>query len=117
MNKLGAIEARFADLIWANEPLKSTNLAKMAETEIGWKKPTSYTVLRRLCERGIFQNQDGVVTSLISREDFYALQSEKFLAETFDGSLPAFLVAFGTRNRLSDEEIDELKKVIDGLRR
>lgn len=114
--KLGVIESRFADIIWKNEPVHSRDLVKLCEKELSWKKPTTYTVLRRLCERGIFQNQNSVVTSLISREEFYALQSEKFVDESFDGSLPAFLTAFGTRKKLSEEEIDQLKKVIDGMR-
>ena len=89
----------------------------MAEKELSWKSTTSYTVLKRLCERGIFQNKDGAVTSLISREEFYALQSEQFVEETFDGSLPAFLAAFGSRKKMTDAEIEELKSIIDGFRR
>ena len=114
--KMGVIESRFADFIWSGEPITSGQLVKMAEKELGWKATTSYTVLKRLCERGIFQNKDGAVTSLISREEYYALQSEQYVDETFGGSLPAFLAAFGTRKRLSDKEIDELQKIIDGMR-
>ncbi len=117
MSKMGMLESKFADIIWNNEPMASRQLVRMAEQELHWKSTTSYTVLKRLCDRGIFQNQSGTVTSLISREDFYAMQSERFVEETFYGSLPAFLAAFGTRKRLSDAEIEELKKVIDGLRR
>ncbi len=117
MSKMGMLESKFADIIWNNEPMASRQLVRMAEQELNWKSTTSYTVLKRLCDRGIFQNQSGTVTSLISREDFYAMQSERFVEETFDGSLPAFLAAFGTRKKLSDAEIEELKKVIDGLRR
>ncbi len=117
MPKMGVLEGRFADIIWNNEPLASGQLAKMAEKELSWRATTSYTVLKRLCERGIFQNQKGTVTSLISREEFYAMQSEQFVEETFDGSLPAFLAAFGTRKKLTDAEVEELKKVIDGLRK
>ena len=114
--KLGAIEARFADLIWHNEPISSGELVKLCQQELTWKKPTTYTVLRRLCERGLFQNEGGTVSALVSREDFYALQSEKFVEETFDGSLPAFLAAFGSRKKLSDKEIDELEKLIEKMR-
>ncbi len=114
--KLGAIEARFADLIWQQEPVGSGELVKLCQQELGWKKPTTYTVLRRLCERGLFQNENSVVTSCISREEFYARQSEKFVEETFDGSLPAFLAAFGTRKKLSAGEIDELQALIDRMR-
>ena len=115
--KMGVLESRFADFIWNNEPIASGQLVKMAGKELGWKPTTSYTVLKRLCERGIFQNKDGVVTSLISRDEFYALQSERFVEENFDGSLPAFLAAFGSRKRMSDVEIEDLKKIIDGFRR
>ena len=116
MSKMGALESRFADIIWNNEPLASRQLVKMAEQELCWKSTTSYTVLKRLCERGIFQNQNSTVTSLISREEFYAEQSDRFVKETFDGSLPAFLAAFGARNKFSDKEVDELKKLIDGMK-
>ena len=115
--KMGMLESRFADFIWNNEPIASGQLVKMAEKELSWKPTTSYTVLKRLCERGIFQNQGGAVTSLISREEFYALQSEQFVEETFDGSLPAFLAAFGSRKKMTDAEIEELKNIIDGFRR
>ena len=115
--RMGAIESRFADMIWDNEPVPSPELVKLAEQELNWKKSTTYTVLKRLCERGIFQNQGGVVTSLISRQAFYAVQSEKFVEETFSGSLPAFLAAFTTRKKLSEEEIAELQALIDQSRR
>ena len=114
--KLGAIESRFADIIWQNEPLSSTELVKLAERELSWKKSTTYTVLKRLCERGIFQNQNGTVTSRISKEEFYAVKSEEFVENTFSGSLPAFLAAFTTRKKLSEAEIDQLQKLIDQSR-
>ena len=114
--KLGAVEARFADLIWKNAPLTSGELAKLAAEALGWKKTTAFTVLKRLCDRGIFQNDGGTVTALITREEFYARQSEEYLQESFDGSLPAFLVAFGSRKKLSGEEVEELQRLIDGMR-
>ena len=117
MPAMGVLESRFADMIWSHEPLASRDLIRMAEEELNWKSTTSYTVLKRLCKRGIFQLQDKVVTSLISREEFYGMRSEEFIEETFDGSLPAFIASFGTRKKLSDEEADELKKLIDGMRR
>ena len=117
MPTMGALESRFADIIWSHEPIPSGQLVKLAEQELSWKPTTSYTVLKRLCNRGIFQNQKGTVTSLISRQEFYAMQSEQFVEETFDGSLPAFLAAFGTRKKLSEEEVEELKRIIDSLRR
>lgn len=114
--KLGAVESRFADIIWSAEPVTSGCLAKQAEKELGWKRTTSYTVLKRLCEGGLFKNENGTVTSLISREDFYAMQSEKFVDEAFSGSLPAFIAAFGSRKKLSEEEVRELKRLIDGMK-
>ncbi len=111
--KMGAIESRFAELIWSNEPIPSPELVKLAEEALNWKKSTTYTVLKRLCDRGIFQNQGGIVTSLISRQEFYAVQSERFVEETFSGSLPAFLAAFTTRKKLSEQEIAQLKTLID----
>ena len=114
--KLGVMETRFAELIWDNEPVSSGDLVKLCEKELTWKKSTTYTMLRRLCERGIFQNKDGVVSSLMSKREFNALQSEKFVEETFDGSLPQFLAAFTSRKRLSAREINELQKLIDEKR-
>lgn len=111
--RLGAMETKFADLIWDNEPLASGELVKLCEKELEWKKSTTYTILRRLCERGIFQNMDGAVTSLISKQEFFALQSEQFVEDTFDGSLPQFLTAFTTRKKLSEKDIDELQRFID----
>lgn len=115
--RLGAVEARFADLIWDNEPLSSTQLVKLAQQALNWKKSTTYTVLKRLSQRGLVQNQGGVVTACLSREEFYAAQSQQFVEETFSGSLPAFLTAFTTRKKLSEEEIDQLQSLIDQLRR
>ena len=115
--KLGEVESVFADIIWNNEPLSSRRLAELAQERLNWKRTTTYTVLKRLCDRELFQNKDSIVTSLVSREEFYARQSEQFVEETFHGSLPAFLAAFGSRKKLSDTEIDELQKVIDAMRR
>jgi predicted transcriptional regulator len=111
------METRFAELMWDNEPIPSGELAKICEKELSWKRSTTYTMLRRLCERKIFQNKNGIVSSVISRQEFQALQSEQFVKETFDGSLPHFLAAFATRRKLSEDEIDELQKLIDGNRR
>ena len=114
---MGTIEARFADIIWQREPISSTELVKLASEAFGWKKSTTYTVLRRLCERGIFQNKDGIVSSVISKQEYYALQSEQFVEGTFAGSLPAFLTAFATRKKFSEEEITELENLIKSYRR
>ncbi|MBE6734898.1 MAG: BlaI/MecI/CopY family transcriptional regulator [Ruminococcaceae bacterium] len=111
--RLGVVESKFADLIWEQEPIPSGELVKLCEKELSWKKPTTYTVLRKLCEKGIFKNENGVVYSLISRQEFYAMQSERFVEETFDGSLPAFVAAFTKRKQLSKQEVEELRRLID----
>ena len=113
--QMGQVESRFADIIWENEPISSSELAKKSEELLTWKKTTSYTVLKRLCDKGLFQNQKGVVTSLISREKFYTLQSEKFVEETFQGSLPAFLAAFTNGKKLSQKEIAEIQQIIEKM--
>lgn len=110
---MGAVEAKFADIIWQSEPITSTTLWKKSEELLGWKKSTTFTVLKRLCDKGIFKNEGGCVTSKISRDEFYSAQSEHFVNETFDGSLPAFLAAFTKRKALSSEEIKDLKRLID----
>lgn len=115
--KLGLIESRFADIIWENEPVASGKLVKLCAEELEWKKPTTYTVLRRLCDRGIFRNEGGVVSSIVSKEEYYAIQSEDFVNETFSGSLPAFLTAFTSRQKLSEEEIKELQDLIEKSRK
>ena len=89
--ELGAVQERFADIVWENEPIGSGDLVKVCEKQLGWKKPTTYTVLRKLCEKGLLQNENGVVTSLISREDFYSDRSRQIVEESFSGSLPAFV--------------------------
>ena len=114
--KLGEVESVFADIIWNNEPLSSRRLAELAEARLNWKRTTTYTILKRLCDRELFQNNNGTVTSRISREEFFARQREQFVEDTFQGSLPAFLAAFGSRKKLSDQEIDELQKIIDSMR-
>jgi len=111
--KLGLVESKFADIIWSHEPLHSRELVKLCEAELNWKKPTTYTVLRRLCERGIFRNEDSIVSSVISREEFYAMQSERFVEETFSGSLPSFLAAFTRRKSLTAAEIQAIRRMID----
>lgn len=115
--RLGPVEARFAELIWQHEPLTSGELVRLCQQELGWKKSTTYTVLKKHCARGLFRNQDGVVTSLLSKAEFAALQSEQFVEETFGGSLPAFLAAFTRRKKLSEQEVEELQRLIDESRR
>lgn len=113
--KLGTVEAQFADIIWNEEPVPSGELVKICEKELGWKKSTTYTMLKRLCERGIFQNKDGVVSAIMTKAEFASVQSEKFVEDTFKGSLPAFLAAFTTRKKLSKSEIDEIRQMIDSF--
>ena len=111
--KLGVVEARFADIIWENEPIQSRELARLCEKELNWKRPTTYTVLRKLCEKGLFRNLGGIVSAVISKAEFHAMQSERFVEETFEGSLPAFLNAFTTRKALTAEEIAQIRQMID----
>lgn len=111
--KLGVVESRFADLIWENEPLTTKELVALCEKELMWKRTTTYTVLKKLSEHGIFQMKDKQVTSLISREDYYAARSEMFVEETFQGSLPAFIAAFTKRKALTEKEISEIQQIID----
>ena len=111
--RLGPVEQRFAELIWENAPISSGELVKLCQTELQWKKPTTYTVLRKLCERGLFQNTDGCVTVLISQEEYMSLQSQQFVEETFSGSLPAFLAAFTSKKALSEKEIAQIQAMID----
>ena len=110
--QMGTVESRFADIIWDNEPISSTELSKISEELLKWKKSTTYTVLKRLCDKGIFENNKGTVTSLISKKDFYSVRSEKFVEETFSGSLPAFLAAFTARKSLTPDEVAQLKKMV-----
>ena len=115
--QMGAVESRFADIIWDHAPITSTELVRYSETLLNWKKSTTYTVLKRLCDKGIFRNDGGTVSACISKQKFYSHQSERFVNETFDGSLPAFLAAFTSRQKISDAEIDEIQKMIDRYRK
>ena len=115
--ELGAVQERFADIVWANEPLGSGELVKLCEKELGWKKPTTYTVLRKLCEKGLLQNEDGVVTTLMTREDFYSAKSEQIVKDSYKGSLPAFVAAFISRKELSEDEAAEIRQMIDAFRK
>ncbi len=115
--ELGAVQERFADLVWAHEPVGSGELVKICERELNWKKPTTYTVLRKLCEKGLLQNEKGIVTSRISRDEFYSAKSEQVVSESFEGSLPAFVAAFISRKHLSSQEADEIQRMIDAFRK
>jgi predicted transcriptional regulator len=111
--RLGAVEARFADIVWANAPMTTKELVAICERELNWKRTTTYTVLKKLCERGLFLTEQSVVSVLISRDDFYAMQSEKFVEDTFGGSLPAFIAAFSSRKKPSEREIEEIRRMIE----
>ena len=106
-------EYRFMDLIWRMEPVNSTQLVKAALWELGWKKSTCYTVLKKLKERGFVKNEDAVVTALVFREDVQKFESESVVEKNFGGSLPAFLSAFLTGKKLSKEEVEEIRKMIE----
>lgn len=114
--KLSPLEGQFAEIIWNNEPLTTKQLVDLCSDAFEWKRTTTYTMLKRLTEKGLFKMENRLVSAVISKSEFDAMQSEKFVEDTFRGSLPAFLVAFGSRKRLSDEEINELQRVIDSMR-
>lgn len=114
--QMGNSETKFAEIIWENEPISSTDLAKISNTKFQWKKTTTYTVLRRLCDKGIFQNISGIVTSIISKEEYYSMHSQNYIGDNFKGSLPAFLAAFTNGQELSNEEYLEIRKIIDSAK-
>ena len=115
--ELAAVQERFADIVWANEPISSGDLVRVCERELNWKKPTTYTVLRKLCEKGLLKNEGGVVSSLMSREEFYSKKSEQIIDDSYNGSLPAFIAAFTSHKKLSKKEVDEIQRMIDGFKR
>ncbi|MCR4650053.1 MAG: BlaI/MecI/CopY family transcriptional regulator [Lachnospiraceae bacterium] len=111
--ELGAVQERFADIVWSNEPIASGDLVKICEKELQWKKSTTYTVLRKVCEKGLFKNDDGIVSSLISKEEFYSAKSEQIIEDSYAGSLPAFIAAFISNKKLTAKEADEIQKMIN----
>ena len=111
------VQERFADIVWAHEPIPSGELAKICEKELNWKRPTTYTVLRKLCEKGILQNKNGVVVSVVSREEFYSTKSEQIIEDSYRGSLPAFIAAFISRKEISAREADEIQEMIDTFKK
>ncbi len=113
MNKLGVVEGRFCDLVWENAPLSTAELVKLCEKELNWKRTTTYTVLKNMINRGLFENDNKTVRVLIPRDEFYADQSRQYVSENFDGSLPKFIAAFTSISKLSREEAEELKRMID----
>lgn len=111
--QLGAMESRFAEMVWTHAPISTAELVKRCEAELNWKRTTTYTVLKRLCEKGLFAMQNGTVTELIDRDTFYARQSRQYVDTAFQGSLPAFLAAFTGGRRLTAQEAAELRAMID----
>ncbi len=111
--QLGVIEARYADMIWEHEPVTSSELVKMAAVEFNWKRTTAHNVLRRLIDKGLFRNENGLVTAVISREEFYSRQSRQYVEDTFSGSLPAFIAAFMQGSRITAEEAEAIRRMID----
>jgi len=114
--ELGAVQEHFADIVWKNEPIGSGELVKLCEKELNWKKPTTYTVLRKLCEKGLLKNENGIVTSLISKEQFYAAKSEQIVEDSYSGSLPAFIAAFISNKKLTPKEAEEIQQMIDSFK-
>ena len=113
--KLGLVEARFADIIWENAPITTRELVVLCDEKLDWRRTTTYTVLKKLCDRGIFQTENSIVTVLLEKDTFYAIQSEKFVEDTFGGSLPAFVAAFTSRKKPTEKELAEIKKLLDSF--
>lgn len=115
--ELAAVQERFADIVWENEPIASGDLVQICEKKLNWKKPTTYTVLRKLCEKGLLQNVDGIVSSLISKEEFYSAKSEQIIEDSYKGSLPAFIAAFTSHKKLTKKDVDEIQQLIDTFKK
>lgn len=114
--KLAEGEARFADIIWEHEPITSPELVKLCQEQLNWKKSTTYTVLKKLCNKGIFQNEKTMVTSLISKEEFISAKSRSFVQDSFDGSLPKFITAFMGNKKLTKKQVEDIKQLIDSYK-
>lgn len=114
--KMTAAESRFADIIWENEPVASGELTKICERELTWKRTTTYTVMRKLCDKGIFRNDGGTVTSVMSKDGYYSLKGADIIDEAYGGSLPAFIAAFTKRKALTEKEIAEIRLLIDNAK-
>ena len=113
--RLAEIESRFAQIIWKNAPMTTRQLVALCADELNWARTTTYTVLKKLCDRGITKMEQGLITVLIDEETFMAIQSENFVERNFSGSLPAFIAAFTTRKTLRPEEIAALREMIDNI--
>ena len=111
--KIFESEYRFCLILWEYEPIKSTDLAKLCKEKLEWSKTTTYTVIKRLSERGVIKNENAIVTSIVSKEEAQQSELEELMDKKFEGSLPAFIAAFGRRQELSDAEIEEIRKIIE----
>ena len=110
-------EYRFCQILWEHEPVKSRELVRLCQEQLGWKATTTYTVIKRLSQRGVLKNEDSIVTSLVSKEDVQAAELEELVDKTFDGSLPAFVAAFTRHQKITEKEIDEVQAMIDRYRK
>lgn len=111
--KIFESEYRFCLILWEHEPIKSTDLAKLCKEKLEWSKTTTYTVIKRLSERGVIKNENAIVSSIVSKEEAQQSELEELMDKKFEGSLPAFIAAFGKRQALSDAEIEEIRKIIE----
>ena len=111
--KIFESEYRFCLILWEHEPVTTTELVKLCQARLGWKRTTTYTVIKRLGERGVLRNQDGLVTALISKEDAQVSEIDELMEKKFQGSLPAFLAAFARRQALSEDEVEEIRRIIE----
>ena len=111
--KIFESEYRFCLILWEREPVSTTELVRLCQDKLGWKRTTTYTVIKRLGERGVLKNQDGLVTALISREDAQVSELDELMEKKFQGSLPAFLSAFARRQSLTENEVEEIRRIIE----
>ncbi|MBP3729354.1 MAG: BlaI/MecI/CopY family transcriptional regulator [Lachnospiraceae bacterium] len=111
--RLGAAENAFAQIVWDHEPISSGDLVKLCKKELNWARSTTYTVLKRLCDKGLFRVEEGVVSAVLTREGFIAAQTEAFMNDTFESSLPAFIAAFTAGKKLKVQEAEEIRRLID----
>ena len=112
--KIFESDYRFCLILWEHEPIKSSQLAKLCREKLEWSKTTTYTVIKRLCERGVIRSENAVVSSIVSKEEAQLSEMEELLEKKFEGSLPAFIAAFGRRQALSREEIEQIRRIIEG---
>ena len=114
--RLGVVEAKFADIVWENAPLTTRQLVNIcAEEPLNWKRTTTYTVLKKCCERGIFKMENSLVSVVMTKDEFRSIQSEHFVSDTFGGSLPAFIAAFTARKTPTEKELAEIRGMLDAL--